>query len=341
MIKKAYLIYVGITDPYRNLALEEFLFDRLCDNEAVMFLWQNDNTIVIGQNQNAFSQCDIRAAEELGTKISRRRSGGGAVYHDMGNLNYTFITPDSAEFAERDRSVVLEALRDNGIDASPTGRNDIESGGRKISGTAWYSDGGKLCHHGTLLISSDIAVMSKVLLVDSSKWADKGVDSVRSRVITLRDINGSVSIDSVRGSLEKAFREEYRGAEFVVRNDIDDIVSADPELYGRLVRKYSSEQWIYGREIKADLTVKKKFPWGLAEIQCKIQGDIIADIRIFSDSMDAELIKDITAALGEARFCGSDITERTAKLSERYSGERASVTDDIAGMLLGECPQNM
>lgn len=334
-IQKIYIIDTGMTDPYRNLALEEYMFDRLGQCEAVMFLWQNDNTVVIGQNQNAWAQCDIRAAREMGTRIARRRSGGGAVYHDMGNLNYTFITPDDPELTARDRSVVLSALRNSGVDAAVTGRNDIEAGGRKISGTAWYSGGGKLCHHGTLLISSDICKMDRVLRVDRSKWEDKGVDSVRSRVVTLNQINSGITVENMKSRLISAFREEYAGAVCITADDAEKITADDPEKFRALVRRYSSELWIFGTEIKADLTLKRKFLWGLVEIQCRLSGDIIADIRVFSDSLDQEIIQETACRLCELRLCRRDIMEHMRELTEH-----SQVADDIVGMLLDECPQD-
>lgn len=333
--EKIYIIDTGMTDPYCNLALEEYLFDRLRPDEVVMFLWQNDNTVVIGQNQNAWAQCDVRAAYKAGTRIARRRSGGGAVYHDLGNLNYTFITPDDPEFPARDRSVVLSALRSNGIEAAVTGRNDIETAGRKISGTAWYSENRRLCHHGTLLISSDIAKMDSILLVDRSKWEDKGVDSVRSRVVTLQQINGGITVTGMKHSLINAFRHEYPGAVCVTADDVRDITAGDPEKYQALVSKYSSETWVFGRQIKADLTLKKKFPWGLAEIQCRLSGNIIADIQVFSDCLDQEIIQKTASELCESQLCRSDITERMKELTAH-----SQIAEDVAGMLLDECPQN-
>lgn len=334
MINRALIIDGSGYDPFHNLALEELLMRQLGENEVAMYLWQNDNTVVIGRHQNVFAQCNMHAVAEHKARIARRRSGGGAVYHDMGNLNYSFITPDAPEYVERDRCVVLDALRESGISAALNGRNDIEAEGRKISGTAWYSDNGMICHHGTLLIDSDISTMSSVLTVDRRKWADKGIDSMRSRVVTLGEINSGINIADMRRVLCGSFREEYPGAVLVTA---EEMIGRQPKLYGNLASKYSSHEWIYGSEIQADFSTGGRFPWGTVDIKCRISGDIIADIRIYSDSLETEAIQKITDLLGEARFCSDEIAECVSNISCTPGQE--AVINDIAGLLMSECPQ--
>lgn len=177
------------TDPDFNLALEEYIFSYMPKTCSYLLLWQNDNTIVVGRHQNTLSEIDLPYVTEHGIRVVRRLSGGGAVYHDLGNLNYSFITD-----AEQDETVnlrkfcqpVADALRALGIDAVVDGRNDILADGFKISGNAQYVRDGRVMHHGTLLFDSDLAVLGNALRVSPEKIKAKGVKSVRSRVTNIR-----------------------------------------------------------------------------------------------------------------------------------------------------------
>ena len=177
-----------VTDPYFNLAMEEYLIDTAGDEE-IFILWRNEPSVIIGRNQNAFSELDVSFAREHDIKVVRRLTGGGAVFHDLGNINYTFISPDidggSLNFA-RFCEPIVRALRALGLDASLSGRNDILAEGRKVSGTAQCVRSGHVMHHGTLLWDADFSAMAGVLRPDTEKLAAKGIKSVRSRVGNIR-----------------------------------------------------------------------------------------------------------------------------------------------------------
>ena len=179
------LIILSTHDPYYNLAVEEYLFQTAEDE--VFMLWQNEPTVVIGKNQNAYAEVELDVLRERGIHLARRITGGGAVYHDLGNVNYTFIAKsgqqgiDFAHFT----APILRALAELGIRAELSGRNDLLVDGRKFSGNAQYSANGKTLHHGTLLFDSDLTVLSDVLRPDEEKIRSKAVRSVRSRVTNL------------------------------------------------------------------------------------------------------------------------------------------------------------
>lgn len=185
MIKKLSICITDDRNPYRNLALEKYLTLHTEPGECILFLWQNQRTVVIGRNQNCWKECRISRLEADGGFLARRLSGGGAVFHDLGNLNFTFCVCEEDYDVDRQLEVIVQAVRTLGIDARKTGRNDVTADGRKFSGNAFYRSEGHCFHHGTLLVNVDTAAMSGYLNVSPDKLKARGVDSVRSRVVNL------------------------------------------------------------------------------------------------------------------------------------------------------------
>ena len=181
------VVRTGCTDPYVNLAAEEYLTMNAEDGAMTLFLWQNARTVVIGRNQNPWRECDVESIKRDGISLARRMSGGGAVYHDMGNLNFTFIARDGLFDISKQTDVILHACRLLGINASKTGRNDLTVAERKFSGHAYFSSGGFNYHHGTIMMDVAADDLSKYLNVSEAKLKSKGVASVISRVTNLRD----------------------------------------------------------------------------------------------------------------------------------------------------------
>ena len=192
------------TDPYYNLAVEEFLFSHT--DEDVFMLWQNASTVVIGKNQNAYAEVDLEYAKSNEIKVARRITGGGAVYHDLGNVNYSYITStgtvSSLDFETPSRAII-HALSSMGVNATLGGRNDILVGEKKISGNAQYSSNGRILHHGTLLFDTDSTVMERVLRVDKEKLTSHGVASHKSRVTNIKSLLGEkTTVDEFISDLE-------------------------------------------------------------------------------------------------------------------------------------------
>lgn len=221
-------------DPHTNLAVERGLFEFANENTAILYLWQNDNTIVIGKNQDVYSECRADEFKAQGGRIVRRMSGGGAVYHDLGNLNFSIITVKSNDSEQAYLDLILRMAKNLGIKAEFGGRNDVVCSGRKFSGSAVYNDGEKVCRHGTVLVRSDIEKMIYYLTPECEKLKRHGVESVRSRVMNLSEADPEITVEAVKKSFIEA-----TGAE---------PLNAEPDALS--VKKYTeffaSEKWIYG-----------------------------------------------------------------------------------------------
>lgn len=183
--------------PYHNLALEQSLFSTVDKETRILFLWQNEKTIVVGRNQDVFAECRVEAFQKSGGQIARRRSGGGAVYQDLGNLNVSLIGLQTSEISDDYRKTIKAALKTFSLETEFNGRNDLLIDGKKISGTAAYTEGEFCCEHGTLLIDSDIDVMTHWLTPDTDKLARNRVSSVAARVINLKALSSAITKSKV------------------------------------------------------------------------------------------------------------------------------------------------
>ncbi|MBQ7086534.1 MAG: lipoate--protein ligase, partial [Clostridia bacterium] len=210
MLEKLYVHTEKETEPIHNLAVESVLLDNVPQGACILYLWQNRKTVVIGKNQNLWAQCRPEILELEGGKAVRRLSGGGAVYHDMGNLNFTFITHKADYDTAKQTDVVLKAVSNLGIKAEKTGRNDLTTAdGRKFSGHAYYKNGDRCYHHGTIMVDVDSEALSRYLTVSADKLRVKCVDSVRSRVVNLIELEPAITIDSLKNAMINAFEDVY------------------------------------------------------------------------------------------------------------------------------------
>lgn len=304
-------------DPWFNLAYEEFLLKKLEENQVILYLWQNDHTVVIGRNQNPWKECRCQLLESENGRLARRLSGGGAVYHDLGNLNFTFIMKEKEYDFDRQIKVILNTVRSLNIDASFSGRNDLVVNGKKFSGNAFYFSGDKAYHHGTLLINTNFEKLVEYLTVSSEKIKSKGIDSVRSRVINLSEITGITDIETYKKALIEEFTEEYGTSAEII--SIDE--SLDEPIFNQLYSKYSSWEWRYGDSPKWEYETSKKFSWGQIDVGFCIRQGVIEKIKIYSDSMNAELPKKIEKNLFSKKIKNVDkdfflMLETTSKIQE-------------------------
>ena len=192
------------TSPYYNLALERSLFDFVDEDTVILYLWQNSHTIVIGKNQNAYAECKVDEFIKDGGTLARRPSGGGAVYHDLGNLNFSIICKESIAKEHTYQRIVKETLSYFGIVSEFNGRNDLTVDDKKFSGNAFYVKDDVLCQHGTILINSDFKELSKYLTPDISKLERNHVKSVESRVVNLSEISDKITVESMKEAMIKA-----------------------------------------------------------------------------------------------------------------------------------------
>lgn len=306
------------TDPWVNLAWEEHLTHRCADGEAILFLWQNARTVVIGRNQNAWAECRLDLLDADGGKLARRSTGGGAVYHDLGNLNFSFVTRRENYSMPEQLRVVLEALKKLGVDASFTGRNDLTLDGRKFSGNAYQLTKTTGLHHGTLLVNVDMDVMPRYLSVDPEKLKSKGVASVKSRVINLVEVAPKLTIPNLKDALEKAFLAHYRHQGVVLEQSIPG--NAD---FIALHNLYKSREWLYGRSPQCEIQVKKRFTWGGIELHFDVKSGSITNLRVYSDAMDGEMVQHLSATLESAPFSWQDMAQiiESKLISEQQNSE--------------------
>ena len=291
-------IRLNSTDPYYNLALEEYLLNNSDDD--IFMLWQNSPVVVIGRNQNAYAEVNLEYAKENNISVCRRITGGGAVYHDLGNLNYTFITSESkakaldyAYFTQP----IIDALASLGLECSLSGRNDLECEGKKFSGNAQYSSNGRILHHGTLLFNADVTVLSSVLKVDKEKLEYKAVKSHKSRVVNLLSLlNEKISINEFIEHIEKYVLENLCAEKIDIENN-DEIT--------RLYEKNQGDDWIYSNKrylVDYTLHKRKKYSFGIVNLEIKLAKDIIEDIVISGDFFGLGDVKELENQLkGKSR----------------------------------------
>lgn len=292
MITELSLFLNAGTNPYKNLGLEEYLLTHVKPGECMLYLWQNRHTVVIGRNQNSFKECRIEELERDGGFLARRLSGGGAVFHDLGNLNFTFLVRKPDYDVDRQTEVILKAVRAFGIAASRTGRNDIVIDGKKFSGNAYYETGEFCYHHGTILVDVNKSDMSAYLNVSKEKLQSKSVGSVRSRVTNLSEYIPSITVGAVRETLEAAFSAVYDlPVRHVEAGEIDWAQVEEKE------KKYASWEWKYGRKILFTNRLVRRFSWGEAEVILEVSEGRIRQAEVCSDALDTGFFGELEAAL--------------------------------------------
>lgn len=285
-------------DPYYNLAVEEYLFRNA--DEDIFMLWQNSPSVIVGRNQNVYAEVDLGYTEREGICVCRRITGGGAVYHDLGNINYTFISVKGDARAldfEYFTRPIIRALKELGVEASLGGRNDIECGGRKISGNAQHIEGGRVLHHGTLLFSTDFGVMESALKVDKEKLSYRAVKSTRARVINMREALGrEISAEEFLSELERYVSSEL-GA---IPTEAPRGVEIDA-----IYRRNRSSEWIFSEKrylTEYAVTRKKKYPFGLVSVELEFEREVISDIVISGDFFGVRPIEELESSLIGKRY---------------------------------------
>lgn len=320
---KLRLLETPCTNPYRNLALEEHLLSCVRSDEALLYLWQNDHTVVIGQNQNALREVNLSRLRADGGHLARRLSGGGAVYHDLGNLNFTFIVPKGAYDLARQTRVILEAARLLGAPAEASGRNDILVGGRKFSGNAYYRRGETWYHHGTLLVDSDLEALGRYLNVSPEKLAARGVASVRSRVCNLREAAPGATVDAARRAMAEAFQTTHDE-----KVEIFDENRLDFNEIREIEQRISSENYLIGENFSFSLSLQRRFAWGGLELALNVHAGRISDCRAYSDAMEEQ---EIACLPGRLTGCAVDGVA-FAKALAGWGGE--DMRRDVLDMLM-------
>ncbi len=297
MIENIQYIITKETNPYKNLGLEEYLLDNVGDKECILYLWQNENTVVVGRNQNPWKECKVAKLEEEDGHLVRRLSGGGAVYHDLGNLNFTFLVSKENYDVEKQLNVILKAVNQLGIAAKKDGRNDIIVDGKKFSGNAFYIGEKRCYHHGTLLIDVDMDKLSRYLNVSEKKLISKGVESVRSRVCNLKDYDKNLTIQAMIDQLVIAFGKVYGLKPYLLEQK----ELADDDIKKR-TEKFSSWDWRFGKRMDFNYSLERRFTWGEVDIKLHVSSGLIKEVVIYSDALEIEPFLQISNALKGCKF---------------------------------------
>jgi len=284
MVTKCLILNETSLDPVHNLAVESTLLANAKRGECVLYLWQNQNTVVIGRNQDAWRECRIAELIADGGTLVRRPTGGGAVFHDLGNLNFSFVLPQKDYDVPRQLSVIMEALRAFGLDAQATGRNDITLDGLKFSGNAFLQQNGFGLHHGTLLVKVDMQKMSRYLMPSQLKLKSKGIASVQARVTNLNAACDMLTIETLRNALTAALGKVYG-----VEVDPCPIVAPMDSTLCSFTEKYRSKAWVLGQMNDFTCEAHDRFPWGEARLGLILRQGIIVEAKLYTDAMDATL----------------------------------------------------
>ena len=264
-------------DPYFNIAAEYQLFNE-ADEEMCLFLWQNQPCVVIGRNQNFYAECDMEYLNKKQILPLRRFSGGGAVFQDMGNVNFTFITKENNANPKQFIEMAQQALATMGIDSSFSGRNDLLYQGRKISGHANYTEDGNYIYHGTMMVDVDLDMLTKVLKPSFIKLDSKGIDSVRSRVINLSQINSDITDEKLKKAMIDAFKNVYGDTQpikYINKKNMN------PAFYDKI----QQAEWIFGEAPQFEIQVEKRLSEGNVTLCSQVEDGLATQIEIYTDSL--------------------------------------------------------
>ena len=284
-------------DPFLNRAVEQYLTENQTEETITLYLWKNQRTVVIGYNQNPYSECNVQLLLDEGGHLMRRGTGGGAVYHDLGNINFSFVADKSLYDVKKQLSVIQDALLSYDLTTEISGRNDLTCEGRKFSGNAFAKGQRNDLHHGTILIKTDGTLMQRYLIVDQAKLMKNGVKSVASRVINLSEAAPELTSENIKRPLIASFEKIYDGKAEPL--DFDTLIQ-NKEVQA-IRDEISSHDFLFGRWEHFKTTKKARFPWGGVEVSLEIDeaNAIIKDVQIASDCLEPE-----TITLAEKLLCG-------------------------------------
>ena len=300
MIDKLKILCAEGLYPYRNQAIEKYLLDSCQTGEMILYLWANDKTVFIGKNQNAYTECRLTELFADGGYVARRFTGGGAVYHDKGNLNFTFVARREDYDIANQFAIMTGAMRSLGFNAELNGRNDVTIDGKKFSGNAFYKSEHSCLHHGTVLINSNYQSIAKYLNVSRIKLNAKGVKSVVSRVGNLCDYRPGINADEVAEALIKSLKNRYSqaGCTYLTENDL-------PQDQLKILAGYFADgNYVCGDDIHYNVSFEYRYEWGVAEVRLEFNGDVIEKAKIYSDALDTEAVE-----LKEKLLTGLDVTK--------------------------------
>lgn len=317
--QKIRILKTDSKDILLNLATEDWIFREADLAYRTLFLWRNGPTVVIGKHQNPFKECHLQRMESDGVVLARRNTGGGAVYQDLGNTNFTFLNNLNDNYKEINSKIIIGALSRFGVQATQSGRNDILVNGLKVSGAAYKLNGPRALHHGTLLIDVDMAALPKYLNPNKAKLQSKGITSVASRVHNLKQSNPDITHDSICTTLADEFKKTYNAdceVETLHTEELKKIASLN-ECYAKL----KDWDWRYGSTPHFNHHLETRFDWGIMDVHINSKDGLISEVKIYSDSLFPNMVDDISASLLGVKYLDGPITQALHKLAqEKYTG---------------------
>ncbi|MBM7617420.1 lipoate-protein ligase A [Weissella uvarum] len=325
-----YIQYFG-TDAYTNIAMDAWLLSNLHADEPVFALWRNKNAVIIGRNQDTYEEINQDVVEQKDIQVVRRVTGGGAVYHDLGNICFSLFVPVTSETGKIDFGTfiqpVLKALQKMGIPAELTGRNDLVVDGKKISGNAQRMERGYVLHHGTLMYDVDIDTMVRALNVSDDKFISKAAKSVRSRVGMIHDIKPDLSYEDLMAGLMDELTNHGQDGEYELTDE------QKQSIMDLRNNRFATWNWTYGESPAADFENEKRFPGGTLGISANLADGRIKDIDFTGDFLGLEEWRDI-----KDQFIGIPFTKEAllkvlnqANDEQQYFGSISN--DEIASLL--------
>ena len=325
----------GITDPAVNLAIEEFALKHLPMDDSYLLFYINRPSIIIGKHQNTIEEINQEYVKDHNIKVVRRLSGGGAVYHDLGNLNFSFITKDDGESFHnflKFTQPVIDALHHMGVNAELSGRNDLQVGEQKISGNAQFSTRGRMFSHGTLMFNLNLDDVQASLNANPEKFKSKSTKSVRSRVANISELmNQEMTIEEFRSEL-------LRYIFGMEPNEVPQykLTEADWEIINQISKdRYQNWEWNYGQSPQSNVKHTKRFPVGIIDIRMDIKDARIQDIKIYGDFFGVGDVADIEDRLRGKRYEESEVREALADIDVKHCFGNI-VMDDLIGLIFLE-----
>lgn len=303
-MKSVRIIESKFNNPFFNLAAEEFFLNNNPEGVQTLFLWRNEPTIVVGKHQNPWVECDVSALERDNIHLARRKSGGGAVYQDLGNSIFTFLSPNTSFDKERNNSILIDSLELLGVTGKceVSGRNDITCDGKKVSGSAYKVAEKNAIHHGTMLISADLGALAKYLSPSKIKLEAKGVSSVRSRVTNLVEYahpDRKIDHEAFCGALAKSFCTSY-GVKAPEIEIIDEsFLEKEPEIK-RIADSLESWDWRFGSTPHFTAVYEGRLDLGTLSVNLNMRNGIIEDAKIFSDCLYTQFVEELESDVKNA-----------------------------------------
>ncbi|WP_201580236.1 lipoate--protein ligase [Psychrobacter sp. Pi2-52] len=330
---KLRILKSAVTNPWFNLATEDWIFNTLNPDSHTLFLWRNSETVVIGRSQNPWVECKTDKMEADDVFLARRQSGGGAVFHDLGNTNFTFLSPSDAYDQEANFTVIINALKKLGIDATLSGRNDMQVGDRKISGSAFRHAADRSFHHGTLLVNANMQKLGDYLNPHPLKLKAKGIKSVRARVANLVDFNEAINHETLSDAIIEAFCE-YHGETAQVEQ-LDEASLAKQPTLNAYYQQMADWDWRFGKTPEFTHHIETRFDWGMMDVHMDVKQAMITEVVIFSDALNVELIDLLKNTLTGVKYNKPEIKNKLDDLTKAQP-ELAAQVSDFEQWLVGE-----